>query len=285
MAKYLVNDTSLTAVADAIRTKGGTTGELEFPSGFVSAVEGIQAGGGGSDVFASVLEGTITEINDNTLTNLRNHAFYQCKQLKKATFAKVTRAGQSSFHECSELTEINLPAFNGPLANGTFQQCSKLETVNILKVTTMSSNAFNSCSALKEINFPDCTMLYAGIISGSGVEKVFFRGLTKVNGSVLGSAKKLVVADLGNLTNIPGTLTDNSPVLEAVILRSATVCTLSSATNNFNKTPLVGVNGVYSGHVYVPASLISDYQQATNWATLYANYPDIFRAIEGSEYE
>lgn len=47
MAKYLVEDTSLTAVADAIRTKGGTTGELEFPGGFVSAVEEIQTGGGG----------------------------------------------------------------------------------------------------------------------------------------------------------------------------------------------------------------------------------------------
>lgn len=40
-------DANLTAVADAIRTKGGTTSKLEFPSGFVSAVEGIQAGGGG----------------------------------------------------------------------------------------------------------------------------------------------------------------------------------------------------------------------------------------------
>lgn len=44
MADYLVTDTELTSVADAIRTKGGTTEQLSFPAGFVSAVESIQAG-------------------------------------------------------------------------------------------------------------------------------------------------------------------------------------------------------------------------------------------------
>lgn len=36
----------LTSVANAIRTKGGTSGQLAFPAGFVSAVEAIPAGGG-----------------------------------------------------------------------------------------------------------------------------------------------------------------------------------------------------------------------------------------------
>lgn len=44
MADYLVTDTELTSVADAIREKGGTTEPLSFPEGFVSAVESIQAG-------------------------------------------------------------------------------------------------------------------------------------------------------------------------------------------------------------------------------------------------
>ena len=35
-------DAYLTSVADAIRTKSGTTGKLTFPDGFVSAVEEIQ---------------------------------------------------------------------------------------------------------------------------------------------------------------------------------------------------------------------------------------------------
>lgn len=47
MAYRKVDESSLTAVADAIRSKGGTSETLVFPSGFVSAVEAIQAGGGG----------------------------------------------------------------------------------------------------------------------------------------------------------------------------------------------------------------------------------------------
>lgn len=46
MAEYLVQDTSLTAVADAIREKGGTTAPLSFPSGMAEAVRNIQSGGG-----------------------------------------------------------------------------------------------------------------------------------------------------------------------------------------------------------------------------------------------
>lgn len=47
MANYLATDTDLTAVADAIRTKGGTSAPLNFPQGFVDAVGAIETGGGG----------------------------------------------------------------------------------------------------------------------------------------------------------------------------------------------------------------------------------------------
>lgn len=58
---YLTNDTDLTAVADAIREKGGTSAALVWPSGYVDAIGAISGGGGGT-------EKTITI----TLTNPRN---------------------------------------------------------------------------------------------------------------------------------------------------------------------------------------------------------------------
>lgn len=48
--EYLVQDTSLTAVADAIREKGGTTAPLSFPGGMAEAVRNIQSGGDLSSV-------------------------------------------------------------------------------------------------------------------------------------------------------------------------------------------------------------------------------------------
>ena len=44
MSKYKVDDTQLAAVADAIRTKAGSSDLLEFPADFVSKVNGITAG-------------------------------------------------------------------------------------------------------------------------------------------------------------------------------------------------------------------------------------------------
>lgn len=49
MANYLTTDTDLTSVADAIRTKGGTSASLAFPADFVSAIAAIPSGGGDSD--------------------------------------------------------------------------------------------------------------------------------------------------------------------------------------------------------------------------------------------
>lgn len=40
-------DADLTSVANAIRTKGGTSAQLAFPAEFVSAIEDIETGGGG----------------------------------------------------------------------------------------------------------------------------------------------------------------------------------------------------------------------------------------------
>lgn len=47
MSNYIVDSVDLTNIANAIRTKGGTSAQLAFPAGFVSAVEAIETGGGG----------------------------------------------------------------------------------------------------------------------------------------------------------------------------------------------------------------------------------------------
>lgn len=49
MTDYLTTDTELTSVANAIRTKGGTSEQLVYPTGFVSAIEAIPTGGGGDE--------------------------------------------------------------------------------------------------------------------------------------------------------------------------------------------------------------------------------------------
>ena len=54
MSDYIVTDTELTSIADAIRTKGGTQADLVFPTGFVTAIGNI-SGGGGTDTSDATL--------------------------------------------------------------------------------------------------------------------------------------------------------------------------------------------------------------------------------------
>ena len=75
MAEYLTNTTDLTSVANAIRTKGGTTELLTYPDGFVTAIQAISLGivpqiivtvSAGATVTATNGSKTITGTSDNT---------------------------------------------------------------------------------------------------------------------------------------------------------------------------------------------------------------------------
>ena len=59
MSDYIVKDTELTSVANAIRIKGGTNSQLVFPNGFVSAIGNISGGGGSSDFSTAEVSVTI----------------------------------------------------------------------------------------------------------------------------------------------------------------------------------------------------------------------------------
>lgn len=50
MAEYLIQDTTITGIADAIRSKGGTTEKLTL-AGMVDAINAIQTGDGGETNF------------------------------------------------------------------------------------------------------------------------------------------------------------------------------------------------------------------------------------------
>lgn len=56
MSDYKVADTELTSIANAIRTKGGTSRQLTFPADFITAIENISGGGGGGST--NILSGT-----------------------------------------------------------------------------------------------------------------------------------------------------------------------------------------------------------------------------------
>ena len=238
--EYAVNQADLAAVADAIRSKGGTSDALEFPDGFVDAVGAIQAGGNNLDT--QLISNSLTEYTNNDITSLAV-SFGGLSKLKKVSLPKCKTIPGSAFNGCS-VTDFNLPA-----------------------VQSLPYMSFANNSALKSIVFPGAT--------------------STPGASIFSSCTALEVVDFHIISNMsPGQYPYTScRSLKAFILRKSDGIVTLGKDGIFANTPLGGLNGTYSGHVYVPAALIPTYQTATNWATIYAKYPEIFQPIEGSEYE
>ena len=79
MADYVVSDTSLTGVADAIRQRGGTSSPLEFPTGFETAIASIPSGGSSPIQLLHTLtvEEDSRSVNIVT-TSFNSYDFYFC---------------------------------------------------------------------------------------------------------------------------------------------------------------------------------------------------------------
>lgn len=157
MAKMTVEDTSLTAVADAIRTKGGTSDELLFPDGFVSAVQGIKSG---TNYLPSFVEGNITDITADMLTGctkIMDSAFHNFTGLTSIDLPNsVTSIGTYAFYNCTSLTSMVIPESVTDILNSAFYNCSKITTLEMKRVVPpkIASNTFNDCTALTTIIVP-----------------------------------------------------------------------------------------------------------------------------------
>lgn len=81
MAEYLTNTADLTAVADAIRAKGGTAAQLVYPSGFVSAIQAIETGAVESlewhqcpELVRNYLANVVYDPNDYSVSQIASYA-------------------------------------------------------------------------------------------------------------------------------------------------------------------------------------------------------------------
>ena len=151
-----VLDADLTAVADAIRSKGGTSEPLAFPDGFVNAVEGISAGGGSGvseqDIIEAMAAGTWPS-GDITIngTKVGDHAFMRKSKITGISAPNLVGVGNSTFAYCTALTHVFIP--NATLYVGCFEGCSVLNEINVPSATRCFTSCFNNCSALEKIDF------------------------------------------------------------------------------------------------------------------------------------
>lgn len=86
-------DSDLTSVANAIRTKGGTSGQLAFPADFVSAIAAIPSGGSGITISPMDYNVSIKNARSGTVNVTR--VLYNSTTLLSALGANIV-AGSTS---------------------------------------------------------------------------------------------------------------------------------------------------------------------------------------------
>lgn len=171
-----------------------------------------------------------------------------------------------AFYGLKGITSVYAPNLTGTEGTGyCFYQCTGLTSIDIPSATGFGQRCFMGCTGLTTVvlkagihcwsyNFASCTNLtaidYAGIDSSQGTfDGNGFNGSTK---------------------------------LATLIIRNTTAAKLSNI-NCFTNTPFA--SGKTGGTLYVPSSLISTYQSASNWSTILGYERNSIQAIEGSVYE
>lgn len=241
-------DTDLTSVANAIRTKGGTSASLAFPAGFVSAIDAIPTGGGAewtTDGIASRTDPNGSITISSAVTYIGERAFVNCEGITDVTIQGNPFIGVYAFDGCKGMTKLHTPNLtrlksgNYSTSIYTFRNCVKLEGVVFPSFgnEVLDSYVFNGCTLLSYADFADMQRL--------GGADVFYN--TSLNVLVLRKTSGVVT-----LLNI----------------------------NNLNNSPFA--SGGAGGTLYVPSSLISSYQSASNWSTILGYANNQIKSIEST---
>lgn len=253
-------DSDLTSIANAIRTKGGTSAQLVFPTGFVDAIDAIETGGGDVDLFVSSgpFNGDLSF--DVTKVGL---VFRGATGNYSLAFPNVTSFIGTQNFSSQGITSLRLPNYTGTLPSELFYKSNSIRTLFAPKSSggTISNSTGMTCAVVGNIS------------SGS---------------STCNGCPNLTVVDTNKCASMNRTFYKGCGSLGTLIIRASTVQSMSYL-NAFNTTKFA--DGNEGGTIYVPQALIASYQAATNWSTLLGyvdgegNLQNQILPIEGSIYE
>lgn len=200
----------------------------------------------------------------------------------------ITDAGESSSNNLDafitrEISGVYTNSRVTTIGRAAFQRCVQLTGVILPNVTKIDDSAFRDCSTLKEVSLPKAVDIGVYAFQSSGIEHLSLPSCVSLSGGTFGDTKSLISLTLPLVTRLNYYNTfygssikklDTSSVeiigdfagasnLETLILRSTTICTLTSA-NGFSDTKIAAG----TGYIYVPDNLVDSYKTATNWVTL-----------------
>ncbi len=232
MAIKTIDDTNLTNIANAIRSKLGVQTTYK-PSEMAQAINDIIAETSvtkGIVVNSWDKDGYATDVSLVGMTEIPNYYFQYSAHLSGGWLSKIgsnlhlpdnlTSIGSYAFYYCSNLALTSLPSGITSIGSCAFYYCENLVLTSLPSgVISIPSNCFYRCMSLTE-------MTLNGDIESIGNYAFGYCDLTKLV--------------MPNVTSVP---------------------TLSS--NAFSNTIIAGG----TGYIYVPDTLVDSFKSETNWST------------------
>lgn len=237
MAKYVIEDTTLTNTANAIREKTGGT-EPITPSNFATEIEGIQSGG------STVTKGLVINEYDEEgypidasiigITELPSYFLY--------SYTGRTSGNYTKYGYFKNLNTLKLPENITTIPDYFAYGCSSL---NIDKIP-------NDVTSIGKYAFFGCSLYNSPKEMPSSVTTI------KENSFAYSSITELTV------------LSNNLTLIENYAFYQSSITTIKFP--NITSVPTLGTNvfggsRLSKGGIYVPDDLVESFKSATNWSS------------------
>ena len=259
----------------------------------------------GSQAFYS--DRNLTYVSLPQATYIGSQAFYSCSKLKTVNMPNVTKIESNVFGVCTTLLSLSIPNVLY-ISNYAFQSCYALASVSLPNVEFIGTNAFMSCTTLSQIILPkaryigsqafyDCSALtsadlpnvlnlgYNAFMYCSNFTSVNLPLIKTITGSHFTYCSKLSYLSVPNASFISGfdnfsELTfvniDNIKTIERWCFNSASKLQ-SLYMRSITSVPTWQIYALSSGasstvKIYVPSSLVSEFQTTTGWSTFSSCY-------------
>lgn len=200
---------------------------------------GDGAGGIPQEKYDSLLQALQTQtqaysFTNDDITSLRDSAFYNDKQLSSVTLQNVTHVGANAFERCTLLSKCSVDKMQ-TCGDSAFSRANLSQAV-FPNLSAIARNMFVFCSYLKKVK---CDKAIS-------IDERAFNGCAS-----------LEVIDILGGGNISAPSTSELYKLKSVVLRDAENVTATSDTIWLPS----------SVTIYVPDSLVEQYNSATNWSS------------------
>ena len=157
---------------------------------------------------------------------------------------------------------INLDNSASFVASSAFYNNKTIQTVNLPYATSVGDNAFNHCVSLSQVSLPMCSYIGSNVFNQcSSLSQISLPMCSYIRENAFRNCISLSQINLPVCSYIYSGAFYRCMPLSIITIGYSSICSL------YDSNVFLGTEITSSiGSIYVPVSLVSDYQSATNWS-------------------